>query len=416
MKMRKLIFCILLSVIPGLAFAALSIVSVETRDEAGAGRANFSSSEKISFSINVNNTAVSSSRITFSFIVKDPSGRTVLTQTGNSAPGAAGTSGSSVRNIPVDKFFKSPGYYMLEASASLDGSSVSDTKRFLVSSPVIVLTYPPNGSKDINIKPLIFRWTGSGASQYRIYVGEHQSLTNQVFNEIVSQTNFTYPDNPDNAQHKLVSGQKYYWKVEGLGESGNVIAATTMPFNFTIKAQASRDVAIHKISIGNNPLGPGFVPVKVDVINQGSSPETDITVNLFINGLPVNNPKKINRIDAGRTIMNTFPVRLPEITEKMLITASHDLFDDNLRNNQLSILFDEDEFLKYQQKDKTERLDLAEVWEKTKRILNRPQLVEKFEDYTLYAIEPDTDEGRAFLKAFLEGKATVIKAQIKVQR
>lgn len=420
MKKRILLMWMIVVILPCVAMAALTISSVGTLDSGGSARTTFSSTEKISFSIKVNNTVASSGRVQFSFIVKDPAGRRVLTQTGNSAPGLAGASGADIKYIPIEKFFKSPGYYTLEVAVSLEGSSVSGSRRFRISSPIVTLSYPPSGNRNLTMRPLTFRWAGSGATRYRIYVGDHQSLTLNVFTEVVSGASFSYPDNPANEQHKLVSGQVYYWKVEGLGVSGNVIATTPVPFSFSVMfsgAQMSRDIAIKEINVGKNPLAPGFVPLVVYVKNQGSTTESNISVNVFINGLPVKKPKTINRIEPGKIKKMVFPVRLPEITDKILVTASHDLFDDNMINNRYSRIFDEDELMKNQgKKARADRLNLAEAWEKTKRILNRPAVVSKFEGYTLYAIEPDDEEGIALFRAFLDGKARVIKIRVKVKR
>lgn len=97
-KKRILLMCMMVVMIPGVATAALTISSVGTLDSGGSARTTFSSTEKISFSIKVNNTVASSGRVQFSFFVKDPAGRRVLTQTGNSAPGLVGASGADIKS------------------------------------------------------------------------------------------------------------------------------------------------------------------------------------------------------------------------------------------------------------------------------------------------------------------------------
>lgn len=420
MKKIILILGVMIGMFAGSVMAALSVVTVKTIDSGGSTRSHFSSTEKIGFSIDVINSAASTNRIRFSFTVKDPSGRSVFTHSGNSAPGSAGTSGTHITNISIGKFFGLAGFYTLEASASLDGTAVSGTHRFQVTSPVITLSYPPNGSRDLTAQPLIFRWAGSGATKYRVLVGEHQSLAYNTFSDITTRTSYSYPDNPSNERHKLVSGQRYYWKVEGLDDTGNVVAETSVPFSFSIKlsgSQVSKDVVIKAINIGTNALGPGFVPVKVMVKNQGTTTEISITVDLYINGLPVNKKKKINRIEPGREIQVVFPVRIPEVTDRVLITASHDLYDDNLSNNRMSQIFEEKDLLfSASKKKRTEHVDLSAAWEKVKRVLNRPDIIAKFEGYTLYAIDPDSDEGMELFEDLINGKATVIKCRITLQR
>lgn len=411
------IVCIIVMILPMHALAELSIVSVSTKDAGRAARTSFSSTESASFAIEVNNSAASSGRISFSFYVKDPAGKQVLSQTGNSAPGSAGQSGSEIRNISIDKFFTSPGFYTLEASASLDGISVSGTEKFQISSPVITLSYPPNGMRNITALPLTFRWVSSGAVRHRIYVGANVSFYN-AYTETITGTSFTYPANPPNEQHTLVSGQVYYWKVVGLSDSGKAIAeSTTSSFSILMSgSQVSKDIALKEVEISKQSLGPGIIPLKVSVKNQGSGPEANITVSLFVNGLPTGTPKKIHTIQAGHTKKLLFPVRLPEITDMIVVTASHDFFDDDLANNRLTRIFGQDEFLRDEGTASTSgRFELDEAWEKLKMKLN-PNVVSKFDDYTPYAVKPDNEKGWGLLNLVINGDAEILDVEISIQR
>lgn len=317
----------------------LTIQSVQTLDSLNSARTTFSSSERITLAIEVNNT-VAMDRVNFTFEIKNAVGSRVFYHTGNSIPGSIGTGGSRVSSLLISQFYDSPGNFTLTVTASgSDGSSVSDSATFAVYSPTIVLSYPSNGAIDLIDSPLVFRWIGSGASKYKIYVDDDQSFYNTMLAEEVLDTSYSYPQNPSDTRQKLVSGQIYYWKVEGLDAYNNVIAETSVPFSFTVKQEgttSTRDVAIVSISLGLSAIPPQ-VPIDVEVKNSGGISESQIKVSLFMAGLKVGE-ETITNINSGETKVLNFTAEPPTLVpgQPIYVSVSHDLFDDNVQNNLLT--------------------------------------------------------------------------------
>jgi hypothetical protein len=344
MNIRKTTFRVLIAVIMAMAFCpigfAVEIRSVRTLDSLKSQRSNFSSSENINFACEIY-SAEAVSKINFTFVVRDPSGRQVFKHTGNSVPGSIGIGGSEVGNVPLSSLYTTFGAFTLEVTATpATGSPVSGTTTFSVYSPIITLSYPANGIIDLIDQPLIFRWIASGASRYRIYVDDDQSFYNTLFTDYTQDTTYTYPMNPADSRQRLASGTKYYWKVEGLDGSGNKVAQSPTPFSFTLKqsggSSSAKDVAITAITLGQEAVPPQ-VNINVETKNLGGSAENNITVTLYIGGM-VFGTQKIDLINIGETKVLTFNVTMPDLAPDtpLFVSASHNYYDDNVRNNILT--------------------------------------------------------------------------------
>ena len=410
---------LLAAYVPPARAANLASMTVQAQDASGATRSSFSSTERITFILRVQNTAVSSSNIQFTFEVKDPAGARRLFQTGNSAPGSVtGFTGATLRGIPIAQFYSQPGVYTLVGTATLGVETLSASQTFTVLSPLITLSYPPNNARDLIDQPLIFRWVSSGASLYKVYVDDDPSFYNTLFSAQSMAGFLAYPLNPTDERQRLSAGQVYYWKVEGLDASGNVVAKTELPFSFTVKAQAnqatSRDIAILDIEKVNEalPNAPGAIPVAVLVKNQGGRPERNIALNFFADGAEAaGSPKKIESIDPGETKRFVFPARAPEEGKSLLLSAVIDFFDDNPQNNKFSKQWRPDG----QSADRA-RLSLAEIWELVRRGVTDPQVLAELEGYMVEGAtgEKLSREGiQDLMQAVKDGKARVTGVDLK---
>jgi hypothetical protein len=397
---------------PPASFAGkLSTAAAQVTDASGMPRSTFSSSERISMAIQVQNTAASASNIQFTFEVKDPSGNRRLYLTGNSAPGSTvGTARSSLSGVTVGQFYSSPGQYQLTATAALDGETVQASATFSVFSPLITLTYPPNGARDLIDQPLVFRWVSSGASSYRVSVDRDGSFFKTLFTGQSFTGFLAYPLNPTDELQRLSAGEIYHWKVEGLDAAGNVVAKSDVPFNFTVKPQSpqtsSRDLAILNIERVNEPAAgfSGAWPMAVLVKNQGGKAEAGVPVSLYVDGAAVpTSPKRIDMIDAGQTLKVVFPIRPPEGEQSSLLNASIDMIDDNLQNNRFTMN------LRPGEKEKNQ-LRPEQVWEVIKRSVSDPNLIKELEGYAPVEIIGDglsRSELEQVLRALKDGKARI---------
>jgi hypothetical protein len=391
--------------------AALTGASAQVTDAAGAVRTGYSSSEKVTLNVRVQNTAASASPIQFSFEVLDPGGSRRLFQTGNTAPGSVlGASGASLRGIAVSRFYTVPGNYTLVGKAVLGGETAEARAVFTVLSPAVTLTYPPNGARDLIDQPLTFRWVSSGAVRYRIFVDDDSSFYNVLFSGDAAGSVFSYPQNPPDVRQRLASGQTYYWKVEGLDASNNVIARSDIPFSFTMKSLSpqatSKDLAVVSLEKVNEPVpgAPGALPVAVLVKNQGGKAESNVSVNVFADGAAVpSSPKRLTHIEPGRTERLVFPVRPPERGRQLVVSAVLDFFDDNLQNNALTRQFT----VEAGGPGET-RMRPAQAWEGMKRFVSDPRMVAELEGYTLVGVQgADAEEFSRLVRAIQEGKARI---------
>jgi len=344
MRITKVMLKALSAALVAAAFCsagfALEMRSVSTLDSLKTQRSNFSSSENITFSCQVY-SAQPVNRINFTYVVYDPRGAQVFRHTGNSIPGSVGLGGSEVGNVPLSTLFTTFGNFTLEVTAAPDsGAPVSQRVVFSVHSPTITLSYPANGAIDLTDQPLIFRWVASGASQYKIYVGDNQSFYNTLLSDFTQDTLYTYPMSPSDQRQRLSSGTQYWWKIEGLDAQGNVVARSPTPFSFTLKQSgtnsSTRDVAVTAITLGQD-ADPPQINVVVELKNTGGSSENNLTVTLYIGGM-VAGTQKIDLINAGETKLLTFNANVPDLApdQPIFVSASHNLYDDNVRNNILT--------------------------------------------------------------------------------
>ena len=185
MKLKAAAILLLSTVLP-LSRAAAGLLSAggsAVLDASSVPRASFTNSERITFQQRVHNGVVSGGRITFTFTVLDPGGAQVFQIAGNSVPGSVGNAATQLAGFPIGKFYSGPGVYTLKAFASLDGQVIEQQNTFVVSSPNVLLLYPPNGAQNVADIPLTFSWSSSGGSSYRVTVGDNPSFYNAVFSQ-----------------------------------------------------------------------------------------------------------------------------------------------------------------------------------------------------------------------------------------
>lgn len=317
----------------------LSPSGVFVKDGAGTVRSTYSNSERLTLSARINNAVASANRVQFVFRVTNPSGAEVFRHSGNSVPGSVGNSASQVSGLAIAKFFTGPGVYTFSADAALDGQTVSQSAQFTVSSPNIIMVYPPNGARDVSDKPLTFRWVSSGAAKYRLTVGDNAALYNSVFSQDTqgAESFLSYPENPADPRANLASGQVYYWRVEGLDPSGNVVARTELPFNFTARtASLTRDLAV--ASLETTGLVGTEVFFKVKVANQGGTSEANVSLRLSLGGLPASgSPVTLPQMSPGASGEYAFSAQIPTDQAQSLAIACLDFFDDSVANNCKSV-------------------------------------------------------------------------------
>lgn len=304
-------------------------------DGAGGQRATFSTNEKIGFQQVVNNGVASPGRISFLFNVVAPNGNIVFRHSGNSVRGTVGNAASQVSGLSITGFFQGPGLYTLKADATLDGVTVSQSQSFTISSPNILLIYPPNAASGLTDNPLTFQWYSSGASSYRVTVGDNASLYNALFAETTPASTLTYPQNPTDPRQRLGSGQTYWWKVEGLDAGGNVVAQSPSPFSFSVVSTAlTRDLAVTGFDVVGAPDPSGNITFSVIVKNQGNTTESNVPLRVTVGGLSApESPLTITQLSPGDA--NTFSVRAPIPTDQKesLAIACLTIFDDTVSNN-----------------------------------------------------------------------------------
>lgn len=319
-----------------------SLTAVQAKDANGAARTTFSSTEKIMLTAVANISVIDSQNLQFIYEVRDPNGTLRLTQIGNSIPGSVGSGGSSL-TVDISRFFSVPGMYTMTAIARAPSTSVAPgdataTTTFLITSPVITLTYPPNGAMDIADSPIVFRWAATGAAKYRLTVAQDAAFFQGASSFETLATEYTYPTEPPDTRQRLQAGTVYYWKVEGLNSDNSIAATSAFAQTFTVKAQAAppsaRDIAI----VGIQQDITETTKVKIDVLvkNQGGKAESSIQINLFYPSAsgPLN--YIIASIASGETqTVSFYPTGY--LSGNVFFFASCDFFDDNNRNNVLSM-------------------------------------------------------------------------------
>jgi len=412
---------LLFVVLAGFAGAqTIEIRDIEVFDSAGRSRTTFSSTEKITFAVTCYNS-VRVDRIYFEFYVKSPEGVVLFTHTGNSTVGNVGLGGSSIKNIPISQFYKTPGKYIYEAKvfagveSSVPPAVKSQSLAFYIYSPSITLSYPANGAKDLIDKPLTFRWVSSGATKYRVYVDDDKGFYNCLFQTGGGEypdpqtTYFQYPTSPQDPRQKLAGGVLYWWKVEGLDNAGNVVAKTPVPFSFTLKetapSAATKDLAMTDIVLDEESTA-SELKFNVLVKNQGGMGISATRVNLYINGVPVIPYQVLDFINTGET--KTLNFLCGASREKIVtVSAAIDFPDDNMKNNMLTKTFT----LALEQRP----YEPWEVWEIIKKFIKDSAILKELEGYTLSEVTliPEGDVARE-LTRLKEGKAKVVGVEIEV--
>ncbi|MFH2203947.1 MAG: CARDB domain-containing protein [Elusimicrobiota bacterium] len=317
------------------AHAQLAGQAVLVLDSSRSPRTSFSTNERATFQQKVSNGAASSGRIYFTFIVADPQLKEVFRHAGNAVPGRVGNAASQLAGVQISSLYTVPGVYKLTARAILDAQVVDQELSFTVSSPNILLIYPPNGAQDVADKPLMFRWSSSGAAKYRITVGDNPSFFNSVYNANTegNVNAISYPENPADARARLAAGTVYYWRIEGLDANDNVVAQSAVPFSFTVKsASLSRDIAVTGLEIigksGDN------ITFKVTVHNQGGTSESGLQLKFSIGGVPVaGSPVQMPLLSPSAVKTYNFTGQLPPDQGKSLAIGCVEFFDDNVANN-----------------------------------------------------------------------------------
>lgn len=386
-------FCMVLASEVPAAAGLLSAGGIFILDSAGAPRAVFSSNERISFQQKVYNGAASPNNTVFFFQVLNPSSAEVFSHQGNAVPGSVGNAAASISGVPISGFFTGPGVYTMRGQASLDGQVISQQATFTVSSPNILLIYPPNGSRDLADKPLTLRWSSSGAVRYRVRVGDNPSFFNSVFVQETTGGEFfmVYPENPADDRARLASGTVYYWKVEGLDAAGNVVAQSAVPFNFSVQsASLTRDLSVDSLTI-TGQVDSDTLNFQVVVKNQGGTAEGNQQLKFSIGGIPTpGSPVLLPLMQPGAEKTYNFTGDLPADQGQSLAIACVDFFDDNVTNNcqtlQISRAAADDAAATGGFTDRV--LGADEIWEAIKQLLKDKGL--DLSDFDLIGIDVDS--------------------------
>lgn len=374
---------------PGLAAAAMftvtgafagSVLITKTAatDSGGAARTFFSSSEKINLRIeSYCSAAYSPDRIYYKFYIKNPSGAQVFYHDSNSTEGNIGSGAASLRNIPMS-FYSGPGLYRFRAELVVAGAIVAfdESKSFTVYSPVITLTYPYDGVTDLLDKPVTFRWVASGATKYRVSVGEERSFYNPLWTLDTPASYAQYPLNPPEDRQRLSGGTQYYWKVEGLSSDGSRVASSDI-YAFTLKKEALsvsyRNLAVTGLEYDPMSAPPDKVILKAEISNMGNQSESAVKLNLFVGGI-LSGFTQINSLMPSQKTSAVFEIG-PVRQENIIVTAMIEAADENAKDNVLTKSFS---------------VDLPEEWRNVPKIIGR-------------VVESGTENGIPGIKLKLEG-------------
>lgn len=393
--------------------ALLSAQSVAVLGPDGAPRATFSSNETVGFTQTVFNGVASTGRTAFQFEVLAPNGNTSFRHTGNAVPGSVGNASARIAGIAISGFYQGPGTYTLRATATLDGTSVVQTQTFTLSSPNILLIYPPNGSVGLTDNPLTFQWYSSGASTYRISVGDNPSVYNPILVEVTAAgaSTFTYPQNPSDARQKLAAGQLYYWKIEGLDANSNVVAASQVPFSFGVATVSNtRDLAVTGLEAAGTPDAAGAITFTLTVKNQGTTTETGIPLKFTVGGLPApNTPIELPAMMPGDEKSYNVSGTIPTDQAQGLAIACLTIFDDTVANNCKTLTVARPTSAGGSTGSPgSVQLTAEQIWEAIKQLLKDRGL--DLSDYNLVGLEGTLtrDELAALLDQLRQGSATAV--------
>jgi len=329
--------------VTGLLFAAAGIsqaqlaargLTVSSPD--GLVKAAFASNETIALSQAVYNGSESGDRIRFRFKIYAPSGKQVLEHYGNSVRGTAGNAAARISGIPIERFFRAPGLYRVTATASLDGIDIDQTGTFTVSSPDVLLIYPPCGTREIMDRPLTFRWYASGGVRYRVRVARNDpsfAIAPYVGVTAAGETFWSYPEDPED-RFKLSSDETYFWKVESLDSDGNILGQSVSACTFSVKTgEGARDLAVTGLQVLGGGGGPGIFAFEVTVTNQGQTLETEVPVRFSVGGIPGMPESKTLTLVSGGSGVLSFTGTIPQGSVESLAIACVQMFDGNVANN-----------------------------------------------------------------------------------
>ncbi|MFA6435027.1 MAG: hypothetical protein WCW52_10060 [Elusimicrobiales bacterium] len=393
---------------------------VSVVDAGGLPRTSFSNSETVTLRQQVNNAVQGAGMINFTFKVLNPAGAAAFTHTGNAAPSTPGLSQTQISGVPISSFYSTPGNYSFQGTATLDGeTSAPPAAVFTVSSPNITLIYPPSGAVGLSDTPLIFRWVGSGASQYRITVGENAGLYNPVHQSVnTGETLFSYPQNPSVPREQLVPQQLYYWKVEGLDAAGNTISQSNV-YSFSLRNQAasqSRNITVTDLNL-STPLSDRTKPLnfKAVVYNAGNSAETNVGIKMSLGGLSAqDSPKQIQVLTGGERKEVPFTAFMPSDQDSSLAVVCVDVFDDNLTDNCRTKLIAKETGGAGAGGGPSKKLSYDELWAELKKRLG-PDALRTLDGYTFQSIDCAACSGSELndlLAALISGEATLSGASI----
>lgn len=411
----SLIFCAALwAAAPAAAAGLLSAQGATVLDTTLTSRPAFTDTERVVFSQRVFNGVQSTGRINYKFIVLAPNGSEVLTHQGNSVPGSVGSSASQISGIPISQFHRGPGIYTLKAQAELDGQTIEQLAQFTVSSPNVLLVYPPNGSQGVADQPLTFRWTSSGAARYRLTVGDSPSFYNSVFNQdtIGGEDFLTYPDNPPDPRQRLASGQAYYWKIEGFDAAGLKIAESPAPYSFTVAAAAlTKDLAVSDLTVGA-PAPDGAYPFTMTVANQGGTTEMNVPLKFSVGGLPApGTPITLGLMGPTENRGYTVSAALPVDQTQSLAIACVEFSDNNIANNCKTLMVTKPTTSTDTGFGAAQSLSPEQIWSAIRELLRERGV--DMTGYELVAIRGSLTQNEllALLEALRSGQASVSVTQ-----
>lgn len=405
------------------ASADLTNSGVYALDGSGNQRTTFTNVETIALRQVVSNSVASDSMIQFAFTVYNPSGGAVFRHTGNSARATLGNSNSQLSGLAISRFYSVPGVYTFCGEASLAGvpTPPAQCAKFQISSPNINLIYPPNGARKLGDNPLTFRWVASGASNYKITVGEDAGFSRKKHDGTTSSAMYNYPASPSETEKLATDPAVYYWKVEGL-DAGGARIAESIVYSFSLAAQAgstSRNLAV--LGLDWMDTGADFTQpqqFRVRVKNTGSSSEMDVRVKMTLSGQDAQqSPKAVeNGLIAGETRELQFMAFMPPGQESGLAVACIEIFDDNNTDNckTKTVTRSTGQGGAVEGTRETRKLTYQEMWDEVIKRLG-PDAAKALEGYTFDTIDcPGCAEGELneLMLALMNGGAKLTSAQI----
>lgn len=410
--------CVICAAVP--ARAALTAGGVAALDGSGNQRTTFTNVETIALRQVVGNSVASDNMIQFTFTIYNPSGGGVFRHTGNSARATLGNSNSQLSGLAISRFYSVPGEYTFCGDADLTGQpTVHQCAKFQVSSPNINLIYPPYGARGLTDKPLILRWVASGASNYKVTVGESAGMWPLKHEGNSASGMYTYPENPGETE-KLVPDKVYYWKVEGMDATGGKIAESTV-YSFTMKAEASsqsRNIAVTVVEqTGGETDFAQPLHFRAVVKNVGGTNETNIALKLTLSGVPAqDSPKQIAMLGAGESQELAFTAFMPAGQNEGLAVACVDVFDDNIPDNCKTKLISKSAGQGGVTEGTAEKRTLSyqEMWDEVIKRLG-PDVAKALDGYTFDAIDCSNcsgDELNDVMLALMNGGAKLTGATL----